>query len=71
MLALKRLLLVIFVLTMPALLTALVYWGTGALLAATNRVIDPEIIRLAAILEFAAFSFVAVLEARDRWSAKP
>jgi hypothetical protein len=69
MLALKRLLLVIFVLTIPAALTALLYWGTGALLAATNRVIDPEIIRLAAMLEFAAFSFVAILEARDRWSA--
>ena len=70
MLALKRALLVIFVLTIPAALTALLYWGTGALLAATNRVIDPDIIRLAAILEFAAFSFVAMLEARDRWSAK-
>jgi hypothetical protein len=69
MLALKRLLLVIFVLTIPAALTGLLYWGTGALLAATNRVIDPEIIRLAAMLEFAAFSFVAILEARDRWSA--
>jgi hypothetical protein len=71
MLALKRLLLVIFVRTIPAALTALLYWGTGALLAATNRVIDPEIVRLAAMLEFAAFLFVAILEARDRWSAKP
>ena len=71
MVALKRVLLVIFVLTIPAALTALLYWGTGALLAATNRVIDPQIVRLAAILEFAAFLFVAVLEARDRWSAQP
>lgn len=71
MLALKRVLLVILVLTVPAALTALLYWGTGALLAATNRVIDPQLIRLAAILEFAAFSFIAVLEARDRWSAQP
>jgi hypothetical protein len=69
MLALKRLLLVIFVLTIPAALTALLYWGTGALLAATNRVIDPEIVRLAAMLEFGAFLFVAILEAKDRWSA--
>ncbi len=68
MLALKRLLLVILVLTLPAALTALLYWATGALLAATNRVIDPQIIWLAAIVEFVAFSFVAVLEARDRWS---
>jgi hypothetical protein len=69
MLALKRLALVIFVLAGPALLTVLLYWATGALLAATNRVIDPQIVRLAAIVEFAAFFFVAVLEAKDRWSA--
>ena len=70
MLALKRLLLVIFVLAAPPLLTALLYWGTGALLAATNRVIDPAIVRLAAGVEFMAFLLVAVLEAKDRWSAR-
>lgn len=70
MLALKRLLLVILVLVIPAGLTVLLYWGTGALLAATNRVIDPEIVRLAATVEFAAFFFVAVLEAKDRWSSQ-
>lgn len=69
MLALKRGALVIFVLAGPALLTALLYWATGALLVATNRVIDPQIVRLAAAVEFAAFLFVAVLEAKDRWSA--
>jgi hypothetical protein len=69
MLALKRLLLVIFVLVGPPLLTALLYWGTGALLIGTNRVIDPEIVRLAAGVEFMAFLLVAVLEAKDRWSA--
>jgi hypothetical protein len=71
MLALKRLLLVILVLAVPAALTALLYWGTSALLTATNRVIDPQIVRLAAMVEFAAFFFVALLEAKDRWSAKP
>ena len=69
MLALKRLALVIFVLAGPASLTAFLYWATGALLAATNRVIDPQIVRLAAMVEFGAFFFVAVLEAKDRWSA--
>ena len=69
MLALKRVLLVIFVLMAPPLLTTLLYWGTGALLIATNRVIDPETIRLAAGVEFMAFLLVAVLEAKDRWSA--
>jgi hypothetical protein len=69
MLALKRLLLVIFVLTMPVALTGLLTWGAGALLAATNRVIDPQIVRLAALVEFAAFLFVANQEAKDRGSA--
>jgi hypothetical protein len=70
MLALKRLLLVIFVLATPPLLTVLLYWGTNALLAATNRVIDPEILRAAAVIEFIVFLLVALLEARDRWSAR-
>mgnify|MGYP001548460056 CR=1 FL=1 len=69
MLALKRLLLIIFVLAAPAILTYLLYFVTTALLAATNRVIDPQIVRLAAMVEFAAFFFVAILEAKDRWSA--
>ena len=69
MLALKRVGLVIFVLAVPAILTALLYYGTFALLAATNRVIDPEIVRYAAVAEFAAFFFVAILEAKGRWSA--
>ena len=67
MLALKRVLLVIFVLAMPVILTALLYWGTLALLAATNRVIDPNVIYYAAIAEFLAFLWVGILEARSRW----
>lgn len=67
MLALKRLLLVIFVLAVPPLLTALLYWGTNALLAATNKVIDPQILRVAAVSEFIVFLLVAMLEAKDRW----
>ncbi|MBV9570261.1 MAG: hypothetical protein JO056_03380 [Alphaproteobacteria bacterium] len=68
-LALRRLLLILLVLLVPPALTVLLYWGTGALLAATNRVIDPEIVRAAAILECAAFYFVAFLEVKERWSA--
>jgi hypothetical protein len=67
MLALKRVLLVIFVLAMPVILTALLYWGTLALLAATNRVIDANVIDYAAIAEFLAFLWVGILEARSRW----
>ena len=69
MLALKRLLLVIFVLAAPMILTGLLYLGTNALLAATNRVIDPQIVQYAAAAEFAVFLFIAALEARSRWSA--
>ncbi|HEY5337454.1 MAG TPA: hypothetical protein VIJ85_04565 [Rhizomicrobium sp.] len=69
MLALKRLLLVIFVLVAPAVLTDLLYIASTALLAATNRVIDAQILQDAAIIEFVVFFFVAILEARSRWSA--
>lgn len=69
MLALKRLMLVIFVLAVPPILTALLYYGTFALLAATNRVIDPQIVQYAAVGEFALFFFLAILEAKSRWSA--
>jgi hypothetical protein len=70
MLALRRALLVIFVLIVPPLLTGLLYWGTNALLAATNRVIDPQILRAAAAIECIVFLLVAVLEAKDRWSTR-
>jgi hypothetical protein len=69
MLALKRLLLLIFVLAAPPTLTALLYYGTFALLSATNRVIDPQIVQYAAVAEFVVFFLIAILEARSRWSA--
>ena len=69
MLALKRLWLIIFVLVAPVFMTVLLNWATRALLAATNRVIDPQILQYAAITEFAIFFFVAFLEAKNRWSA--
>ena len=68
MLALKRLFLVIFVLAFPAAISAGVYFGALALLAATNRVIDPQIIQAVAIGGVAVFFFLAVLEAKARWS---
>jgi hypothetical protein len=68
MLALKRLLLVIFVLGFPPLTAVLLYFGSMALLAATNRVIDPQILQAAAIADWVAFSFLSFLEAKNRWS---
>jgi hypothetical protein len=69
MLALKRLGLLIFVLAFPPLTAVLLYFGSVALLAATNRVIDPEILRTAAIADWVAFFFFCVLEAKNRWSS--
>ncbi|HEX3808130.1 MAG TPA: hypothetical protein VHW02_00395 [Rhizomicrobium sp.] len=69
MLALKRLLLIVFVLATPPVLTILLYHGTNALLAATNRVIDPQIVQGAAVAEFFIFLLIAFLEAKNRWSA--
>jgi hypothetical protein len=68
MLALKRLLLVIFVLAAPAGITAALYFGAIALLAATNRVIDPQILRIVTLTGLGVLFVLAVLEAKDRWS---
>jgi hypothetical protein len=69
MLALRRLLLVIFVLVGPVAMTGLLYLATNALLAATNRVIDPQVVIYAAAIECAVFFLLALLEAKSRWSA--
>lgn len=69
MLALKRLMLAIFVLATPVVLTGLLYLATNALLAATNRVIDPQVVQYAAAIEFVVFFLIALSEARSRWSA--
>ncbi|MGN6515218.1 MAG: hypothetical protein ACTHLR_05185 [Rhizomicrobium sp.] len=68
MLALKRLFLVIFVLGGPLAISAALYFGSLALLQATNRVIDPEIMQAVAVGGFAVFFLLAVYEAKARWS---
>jgi len=67
MLALKRLFLVIFVLVVPVVLTALLYFGANALLHATNRVIDPQIVNGAAVVEIVLFFLVSLPELKNRW----
>jgi hypothetical protein len=69
MVALKRLGLVIFVLAFPPFTAVLLYFGSAALLAASNRVIDPQILRTAAMADWVAFTFFCLLEARNRWSS--
>jgi hypothetical protein len=68
MLALKRLFLVIFVLVAPVAFSAAIYFGALALLRATNRVIDPQILQAVAVGGFAVFFLLAILEAKARWS---
>jgi hypothetical protein len=67
MVALKRLFLVIFVLAVPVDLTALLSFGTNALLHVTNRVIDPQIVKGAAVVEFVLFFLVPLPELKNRW----
>lgn len=67
MVALKRLFLVIFVLVVPVIWTALLYLGTNTLLHATNRVIDPQIVDGAAVVEFVLFFLMSLPELRNRW----
>jgi hypothetical protein len=69
MVALRRLGLVIFVLVFPPLTAVLLYFGAAALLAATNRVIDPQILQAAALFDLVAFFFFCVIEAKNRWSS--
>lgn len=64
----RRFVLILFVLVAPAAMTAAMYYGTQYLLTATSRTIDPQVIQYAAIVEFVVFTWVAILEARARWS---
>ena len=56
-----------FVLVVPLLMTAVLYLASIALLHATRRVIDPQILWYAAAIELPVFFFFAVLEAKNRW----
>ncbi len=71
MLYLKRFFLLIMVLVVPVALTAGSYVGAEYMLVETHRFIAPQTMRLVTIVEFAVFFFIAVLEARARWSAHP
>ena len=67
MVVLRRLLLTVLMLAVPAAMTALLYVATVYLLSATNRTIDPQVLHYAAIAEFAAFLFLMFLEVKNRW----
>jgi hypothetical protein len=65
---LRRFFLILFVLVGPPFVTALCYFGSKYMLRATHRVIAPEVLWYAAVVELAIFFFVAVLEVRGRWT---
>lgn len=67
MTVLRRFSLFLFVLVAPPLMTAFLYLASVSLLHATQRVIDPQILRYAAGIELPIFLFFAVLEAKNRW----
>jgi hypothetical protein len=63
---LRRVSLLGFALVAPPVATALMYLGSHALLRATHRIIDPQVVWYTALIELAVFFFFAVLEVRDR-----
>ena len=65
--ALRRLSLVAFALVAPPFAAALLYALSVALLHATHRLIDPQVLWYAAAIELPVFFFFAVLEAKNRW----
>jgi hypothetical protein len=63
----RRIFIVLVVLVIPPLLATLMYRVTSYAITATNHAIDPQVLILAWYAEIAAFAFVAILEAKDRW----
>lgn len=64
---LRRLSLAAFALAGPPAAAALIYAASTALLHATHRIIDPQILWYAAAIELPIFFFFAVLEAKNHW----
>ncbi len=63
----RRLSLAAFVLIAPPFVCALLYMGTQLLLQASHRIIAPQFLWYAAVVELPIFLLVAVLEAKSRW----
>ena len=67
MAVLRRLVLIAVVLVVPVVAVALLYEVTIYVLAHTQRTIEPGILRLASGVEYAAFLFITLIEAKNRW----
>ena len=64
----RRFILILFMLLVPPLLTALLYFGSEKILILGHKVADPRVLNFAAFAEILLFYFGAVLEVKDRWS---
>jgi hypothetical protein len=64
---LRRFSVIGFVLIAPPLMTGLLFVASQALLRATNRIIEPQLLWYAAAIELPVFLVFAVLEAKNRW----
>lgn len=66
----RRLLLILMVLILPAVATWITYQVSLYVLQMTGRIIaDPQTLFYLTVGEFVLFTFGALLEARSRWSA--
>jgi type III secretory pathway component EscS len=63
----RRLLLIAIVLAAPVAAVAAIYFVSVAMLQATNRTIEPQVLHYSAVAEYAVFLFLAVIEAKNRW----
>jgi hypothetical protein len=64
---LRRIWLIGLVLIAPPLVAALLFVASQALLRATNRIIEPQLLWYAAAIELPVFLVFAVLDAKNRW----
>jgi flagellar biosynthesis protein FliQ len=67
MVVLRRILIVGVVAAAPVVIVALMYLLSVFVLQATQRTIDPQVLRFASAGEYVAFLFLALVEARNRW----
>jgi hypothetical protein len=67
MVLIRRLLLIVVMLAVPLVATAAIYALSVFTLEATHRTIDPRALHYSAVVEYAAFLFLAFLEVKNRW----
>jgi hypothetical protein len=67
MVFIRRMLLIVLLLVVPVVLTAAIYALSIFVLQMTNRTIEPRVLHYSAVVEYAAFLFLAFLEVKNRW----